>query len=455
MSSEASDRGFRLGVTITVVALVLSAAGLTVANVKQGPRLSSAVVNPVAAVERSGQRIILQIDQAIGTVAPADVRVDPAVPIELTAEPEALVVRFKAALRYGTTYTVTAPVQSTVTGSRSTVRSSFRTPDPDLYILQRAQPDDPAEASDQILRAGVGTAKEFLVRSEPRVQEFAVAAPSVAVVTELPNGLSRLSVGPLGDAGAASTVIDDSLVSQLRSSGPGGAFGFIRTTLAKGTKQNVLRLELYDPVSGGAPVELHGLEGTSLLVQDWAFVPGTTSVVVQTADSILYLIDPSSGAIQPLGEHSGMEGFVPGTATLIIQDPGHYTAIDLAAGASSNLAPILVPNDGISRLVPLGGDRGYLGLHATATGTDLHYSIVAITGNKIRRLWAPPPTTTIRHVCLSTNSEYLAVETIPADAVPDGYDVVPGFSRMTTVVLDTATGAVVSQVSGFGSDWCS
>jgi hypothetical protein len=455
MSSEPTGRGFRLLVTTTVVALVLAAAGLTVANVKQGPRLSSAVVNPVAAVERGGQRMVLQIDQAISDVALADITVEPAVPIELSAEPEALIVRFKTALRYGTTYTVTAPVRSTVTGSHSTLRSSFRTPDPDLYVLQRALPADAAGTPDQIVRAGVGPTRELVVRTEPRIQEFAVAVPSIAVVTELPTGLSRLSVGPLGDAGAATTLVDDSLVSQLKSSGPGGLFGFIRTTLGKGTQQNVLRLELYDPVSGGGLTEVHGLKGTSLLVQDWAFVPGTTSVVVQTAnDSILYLIDPTTGSIQPLGEHDGMEGFVPGTATLIIQDPGHYTAIDLAAGASSNLAPILVPNDGISRLIPLGGDRGYLGVHATAGGTNLRYSIVAISKSKIRRLYAPLATTTFRRVCLSSNSEYLAVETIPADAIPDGYDIVPSFSDMTTVVLDTGTGAVVSEVPGFGGDWC-
>jgi hypothetical protein len=438
-----------------MIALLLGAAGLTVANVKQGPRLSSAVVNPAAAVERGGQRIVLQLDQAIGGVAPSDVTVDPAVPIELSAEPEALVVRFTTALRYRTTYTITAPVRSAVTGARSTLRSSFRTPDADLYLLRRARPGGPADGPDQIVRAGVGPAGEQVVRSEPRIQEFAVAAPAIAVVTPGPGGNSRLTVGPLGDAGAAPTVVDNSMISQLKSSGPGGLFGFIRTTLGQGTDPNRLQLELYDPVSGGSPIEVHGLKGSSLEVQDWAFVPGTTSVVVQTSDSVLYLIDPTNGvAIQPLGEHSGMEGFVPGTATLIIQDPGHYTAIDLAAGATSTLFPILIPNDGISSLISLGGDRGYLGLHATASGTNLHYSIVAISEHEMRLLYAPPLTTTIRNVCLSPNSEYLAVETIPVDAIPDGYDIVPGFSDMTTIILDTTTGAVASEVPGFGSDWC-
>lgn len=53
MSSDPSKRQdrFRLTAAVTIGALLLAAAGLTVANARQGPRLLDAQINPAAAVE--------------------------------------------------------------------------------------------------------------------------------------------------------------------------------------------------------------------------------------------------------------------------------------------------------------------------------------------------------------------------------------------------------------------
>ena len=64
-----------------------------------------------------------------------------------------------------------------------------------------------------------------------------------------------------------------------------------------------------------------------------------------------------------------MYGFVPGSTTLIVDDSGDYKAIDLATGNTSTVPAIDLPEGaGLQQLLPLGGDRGYVGWMATEAG---------------------------------------------------------------------------------------
>jgi hypothetical protein len=91
-------------------------------------------------------------------------------------------------------------------------------------------------------------------------------------------------------------------------------------------------------------ITVSGFDGKPFEPLDWAFVPGTTSIVAQAADNSFYLIDPLHGTpTQPLGGHSRMYGFVPGSTTLIVDDNGDYKAIDLATGNTSTVRPSTYP----------------------------------------------------------------------------------------------------------------
>jgi hypothetical protein len=50
---------------VTIGVLVLAVVSLTVANARQGPRLLDAQINPNAAVEGAGQRLVLRVDQTV------------------------------------------------------------------------------------------------------------------------------------------------------------------------------------------------------------------------------------------------------------------------------------------------------------------------------------------------------------------------------------------------------
>jgi WD40 repeat protein len=453
MSSEPSKRQdhFRLTAAVTIGALVFAAVGLTVANTLQGPRLLDAQINPGAAVEGAGQRLIMRADQTVAEPTTDQVTVTPKVPVEPTSDGAALILRFADSLSYATTYEIVAKVQSATTGASSTLRYSFRTPDGTFYILQRAASNADTDAPDQIVHHLIGSPEQRVVRSQPRIEQYAVADPAIAVVTSDAAGAATLTVGPLDGSEPNQTLVDNSDISQLKSSGPSGLLGFVLTPLSDPYLAPGGQLHLYDPVTGKL-IKVSGFDGKPLEPLDWAFVPGTTSIVAQTADNAFYLIDPLNGRpTQPLGGHSRMYGFVPGSTTLIVDDNGGYKAIDLATGNTSPIPALDLPEAvDLQQLLPLGGDRGYIGWVATEAGAA---SVVVINDGNARQIYAEEPDATggIQNICLSPNGQYLAVAKLPRDAAtnPDG----SGFANKTEFV-DTATGRTDHDVAGSEVNWC-
>jgi hypothetical protein len=453
MSSEPPKRQdrFRLTAAVTIGVLLLAAAGLTVANTRQGPRLLDAQINPGAAVEGAGERLILRVDQTVAEPTTDQVSVTPTVPVEPTTDGAALILRFADSLSYATTYEIVAKVQSGTTGASATLTYSFRTSDGAFYTLERAASNADADAPDQIVHHLLGSPEQRVVRSQPRIEQYAVADPAIAVVTSDAAGAAALTVGPLDGSEPNQTLADNSDISQLRSSGPSGLLGFVLTPLNDTDLGGGGQLHFYDPVAGKL-IKVSGFDGKPLEPLDWAFVPGTTSIVAQTADNSFYLIDPFNGRqTQPLGGHSRMYGFVPGSTTLIVDDSGDYKAIDLATGNTSTVPALDLPEAaGLQQLLPLGGDRGYIGWMATQDGAA---SVVVINDGNARQIYAEEPDATggIQNICLSPNGQYLAVAKLPRDTAtnPDS----SGFANKTEFV-DTATGRTDHDVAGSQVNWC-
>jgi hypothetical protein len=212
MSSDPSQRQdrFRLTAAVTIGALLLAALGLTVANARQGPRLLDAQINPAAAVEGAGERLIMRVDQTVAEPTAAQVTVTPTVPIEPTTDGAALIVRFADSLSYATTYEIVAKVQSGTTGASATLTYSFRTPDGAFYTLKRAASSADTDAPDQIVHHFLGSTEQRIVRSQPRIEQYAVADPVIAVVTSDAAGAGALTVGPLDGSEPSQTLANNS-----------------------------------------------------------------------------------------------------------------------------------------------------------------------------------------------------------------------------------------------------
>jgi hypothetical protein len=448
--SKGQDR-FRLTAAVMIGTLLVAAVGLTVANTLQGPRLLDSQINPGAAVEGAGERLVLRVDQTVANLAADQVTVTPTVPVEPTSDGAALILRFADSLSYATTYQIIAQVRSATTGASSTLKYSFRTPDGGFYILQRAASNADTDAPDQIVHHVIGSTEQQVVRRQPRIDQYAVADPVIAVVTLDAADTGTLTVGPVDGSEPPQTLADNSDISQLKSSGPSGLLGFVLTRLSDADLGGGGQLHVYDPVAAKL-IMVSGFDGKPLEPLDWAFVPGTSSIVAQTADNSFYLIDPFNGRpTQPLGGHSRMYGFVPGSTTLIVDDNGEYKAIDLAMGNTSTVPALDLPEAaGLQQLLPLGGDRGYVGWVPTQDGGA---SVVVINDGSVRQIYAedPDPVGGIQSVCLSPNGQYLAVAKLPRDAAtnPDS----SGFANRTEFV-DIATGRIEQDIGGSDINWC-
>jgi hypothetical protein len=453
MSSDPSKRQdrFRLTAGVMIGALLVAAIGLTVANTLQGPRLLDVQINPGAAVEGAGERLVLRVDQTVAELTADQVSVTPRVPVEPTSDGAALMLRFAESLSYATTYQIVAQVHSATTGASSTLTYSFRTPDGAFYILQRAASNADTDAPDQIVRHVIGSTEQQVVRKQPRIEQYAVADPVIAVVTSDANDAGALTVGPLDGSEPSQTLADNSEISQLKSSGRSGLLGFVLTPLSDPDLGGDGQLHVYDPVAAKL-ITVSGFDGRPVEPLDWTFVPGTTSIVAQTIDNSFYLIDPVNGrSTQPLGGHSRMYGFVPGSTTLIVDDNGEYKTIDLATGKTSTVPALDLPEAaGLQQLLPLGGDRGYVGWVPTLAGGA---SVVVINDRNIRQIYAedPDPVGGIHSICVSPNGQYLAVAKLPRDAAtnPDSSG-----SADSTKFVDIATGLVEQDVEGSDINWC-
>jgi hypothetical protein len=146
-----------------------------------------------------------------------------------------------------------------------------------------------------------------------------------------------------------------------------------------------------------------------------------------------------------------MYGFVPGSTTLIVDDNGDYKSIDLARGNTSTVPALDLPEvAAVQQLLPLAGDRGYVGWVASQDGAGL---VVVISDGHARQIYAedPDPTGGIQSICLSPNGQYIAVAKLPRDAAtnPDS----SGFANKTEFV-DIATGRTDHDVAGSQVNWC-
>src|SRR5690606_21424439 len=81
-------------------------------------------------------------------------------------------------------------------------------------------------------------------------------------------------------------------IRALHVASSGDLLGYIVDEGADGTGTLQL-LDLRD--ASWVPLEVRGPADTALAVLDWAFVPGTSSLVVQADDQQLYLVDPIAG----------------------------------------------------------------------------------------------------------------------------------------------------------------
>jgi hypothetical protein len=447
-----AQAGYRRAFGTVIVALTVATLALAALGAVRGPAIRDASVNTAAAVERSGQRLVIDTDQPIEPVVDADVRVTPEAPVTVASDGSRITVRFDSVLRYADEYTVEVDARGTATGAASTLRHTFTTDDALVYSLLRA------DGEDQILRASVaGTHSTEPVVSADHIQEYAVARDILVYVTTDQAGIPSLQLRvpddpqsyemPLPDAGGMRAL--QAATSEL-------LVGFLTDD---GSAEGVLHIVDLEDASW-TPRPIRDAAGDDLVLRDWLWVPGTTSVVMQTADRELLLVDVlGDTAPQLLGTHTELRGFLPGTVKLVVADPTAGTIIDLATGQieALDLPPIDIDPD----LYPV----GFLLTSSTSSieaFTDLlgpadapRSVVVRVDPSGTHELYRPASASArVGEICLSPNGQYVAVEVIPAGSPSDNDPYVPGWEGTTTYFVDAVTGDTSRGLPGMHSSWC-
>ncbi len=455
------NRIFRRSVVATVGILGVATAGLAVAGAFRGPHLAEASVAAATALERSGQRLVLQADQAIDPVEAADVRIVPDIPIDVSSDERAITIRFTGMLRALTQYTVSVAVSGASTGVDGTLDYAFTTPDLDIAVLVRD-----LDGVDEVRGRTVSGDDAATLFSADRIQEFALLRDGVAAVVLDDSGANgRLMIAPEGEQLTEEVTLPaPGRLQQLRASDTTDRLGVVFTSAdpdgPDARLAHLLLLDRLDPSGIARPVT--GLDGEPISVLDWRFVPGTPYLVVQAFDQSMLLIDTETAdaAPVPLGEHAELRGFLPATLQLVVADPLSGSTIDLESGET---APLELPDDGLDdsaypgKIVALTADS-YVEVAsrpASGEGFVLDYEVLLVGPGGIEVIFDPDAGVPLRDICLSPNGQYLAVEVQDPEGEPDGYPNVSGRTLSTTYFVDLETGQANRAIAGFASSWCS
>lgn len=460
-----SEHAFRRRLVGTLIVLAVAVGGLAVTGAAQGPRLDTARIDTESAVRLAGQQLTLSLNQPVASFDAAGVEVEPAASVSAVAEDRSIVVTFDRPLDYATEYTVRVPdVVGTYQGVAATLEHRFSTPDEAVYALQRRS--DRGE-DDIVQRTSLAQPSAEVVFSAPRIQEFAHVGDVLAVVTIEEDDTDRLLVSRGDQAQPAGVALPpDASIRDLAASTTNPIIGFVVDTPAvDGVKQHEAELMTLDlsGAAAAAPQPVTGLDGTPLRAMTWAFVPGSSSLVVQDFEQGLYLVDAlGARPVTPLGAHNEIRGFLPGTSDLVVADPDRGALIDLVDGttttlelASADLAPDVYPG----RITMLDDTRYVFSLtRLTVEGArNLRTSVLAEVDadGGLAQVFAPAmETSLIREYCVSPNGRYVAVSESAETGRPDGYSDNPGFTETMTSFVEIATGGIRSSLPGGFSDWC-
>jgi hypothetical protein len=461
-------RVFRRAFAATVTVLVVLCSVFLALGYLQGAKLSSGQVDPAMVVAQSGQQLRLFANQSVANVRTGQVSVTPATKVTASSQGADIAVQFADRLDYGTTYTVTIKDVRSLYGQRSTTfRYSFSTAAASLYYLDRAAPGADDQL-DTIVQTGLSGRTDKVIYSAKHIQSFAPFPGALAVVTLNDDNTSTLSLVSLKGGGVENVLLPTTgVIDDVQSDAEAGVLGFEFSSGVSASGigdpdakySNTLMTVDFNTTHTVQP-EL-GLDGKPMQVLNWFFLPGGSSLVAQTLDGNVMMMDPTTTAKPtPLGHYSSLSGSSPDGTSIVVSDVMGDLAYTLSNGAKTRLQP-----SPIGGVVPFGGEIALTGKGTTrlqsvavANGDSTRFdvSLVVDDGQKSRILYQTPGDIgSIESFSVSPNSQYVAIEEIPdvSANVSDGYFRDARSTSIATVIVNIATGQMVRIVDGFDVAW--
>ncbi|MBU1251522.1 hypothetical protein [Chryseoglobus sp. 28M-23] len=442
----------------------------------QGPKLTTAQVDPQRATEQSGQQLRMFANQPLRDVDASQVAVSPQTDVTVTVQDDLLVVQFDERLRYDTEYTVTvSDVAARSRDAVSTFSHAFETAGASVLYLDRG------ETQDEILRAEVsGTGRGEVVHAAPGIQAFApvegvlvVARDAGAGGTGSSDAASDASAPGTGasvlesvltESGDAETVRlpEGARVDRIIAPQAGTLVGLVLTEVVEeGTPQFSSALAYVD-LAGDREVRLlEGLDGEPVRALDAAFLPGGSSLLVHALDQSLLRIDLlAPELVLPVDQLPTVWNLSTDGTRVSGSDSFGGLFLDLESGEETRLNPSLFEGE-----VVFGGetvllsDERWVQKVAVPDASGGSFAIVVVvddgSGESRQLARTIDDRGSIGALSVSPNDQYVAIEVTPSveDAEPDGRRVNPRSTSITLQIIDIETGALVRSLEGFAPVW--
>ncbi|MHC2998160.1 hypothetical protein [Microbacterium sp. HJ5] len=448
-------RAFAGAFALVVAALVVVGLAGAAATIVQGPRVTDVQVDPAAAVEASGSRLIVTTTQSLADVDPAQVTVTPATPFEVDTSGRSVGIRFTLPLWDDTDYEVViADVESIGGGPTATLTETFRTPAAEVELLQRGDDED------TIFRTDLSGENAVPVFTHPHIEDYRATSSRLVVSVRTDDDRAGLIVTDLDGSDAQELPLPgDGFVSNLQSADRGDVIGYTfsdaELTADAGRESRLFTVSLKDPEAEPTPVEV---EGADPRIAEWRFVPDTDSILLLSFDGSLLLTGSDGAGATALGTAMAIEGIARGSSEAVVERADGMVSIDLTDAAE---APLVAPDDDLgpaSTVTPL-PDGSTIRTAAVLDGDGVptgrtSISLVAADG-ATRLLSEVPETDAVLQVCVSPSARYAAVLVAP-DAAGNPYDTyqLPLPGRTETRVIEPSDGAQVVALAGSSISWC-
>lgn len=447
---------------IVAVLAVVGAAGAALSTAR-GPRITDVHVDPDAAAQASGARIILTTSQALEEIDPGQVTIDPATPFAVDTSGRSVGIRFALPLWDDTVYTVTIDgVQGVGGGPATTLSHTFRTGDEDFFLLQRGEDED------TIFRTDLTGEQAIPVYRHAHIEDFRETSSALVISVREDSGGDADESDPAD--GTARLVVTDldggnerelplpghGTVTNLQSADRGDLIGYTFTDAGIGVdggrESMLFTTSLKDPDAEPQPVEVDGADNR---VVQWRFVPETDSVLFVGFDGAMWLTDAEGSDATSLGNALTLDD-VAGSTAIIDRADGLMT-LDLTDGSEQ---PLVAPESELGQLrsvssVPGGGTvRLYAVLDEN--GIPGASVVAAVDANgKTTVLSQVPSSDAVIRTCVSPNGRYAAIVVAP-DIIDNPYDqyLLPMPKRVETRIVEITSGDEIVALTGFDSSWC-
>ncbi|WP_294179958.1 hypothetical protein [uncultured Schumannella sp.] len=336
-------RRFRLRVAVVFAVLLLAAGALAALSSTQGPRIQSVTANAEALVTQPGGVAELAFSRPIAEVAASDITLEPVAEFTVESSGSRVVLRFATALRAATEYRVTIEgVRGVAGGASGSVEATFETG----ALTVETVTTSPTGEAVSVFSTGVGSGAPQQLIEATGVREFVRIDDVVALVRDLDDERSALSVNAIDGTGVQDFVLpEEGRIAQLGQVGTALLFT-LTSAVADPLPAFDLTLMRTDLAADPTPTAVLGLDGEPIATRAWFPIPGTADILIAARDGSVLRGDPSGlTPLVPVGQYLDVYGMTPDGSGFVAADAFGPVLVDLATGASTRITSSLI--DGV------------------------------------------------------------------------------------------------------------